>query len=495
MSTPRLWIRCYSWTWMDHLKRNLSTPGAMRPGDNGIAGFWIHESFAQGVNTARLQSAIQSCRALGFIANPGLVWHMGSDIADPSRRWEAWLDRMAWWRRAGATAQMLAMQDSRCPMTSCDVEMYNSSGDKMPPIAQLFNVALAAASIEPILAGQNIAFCPGVVQYPQTIAMTWMLRRLTAMGEENFNLARKVDDPVRLADAITQIVDLSRAWKRLGISYSPGVDQDLVRDWAAPVRAALATALVDDVWVFLDVSKDDALQFGTESWRERPHEPPTPPDPAAMGLMAFDVNIRAITVGDGPCTILYPVVGSIAPTFLASVATQLVEETLPVPRKFLRFDPAVAGQGFRANLGRQLSADYTLYFVGVPPQPFGGNDGTGWQLGPFRFSAQQSPSARWLWGGAFVPATTGKRHVIVCEQRAGGLLKILIDGVEVGSAQGVACQPDGTMAIGNVDAMNSRACKMDLERLTVFEGVDRSKSQWLSRQYCDWYGIEWRGGE
>lgn len=495
MST-RLWVRCYSWTWLDHLKANFSGPGAMKLGDNGIAGFWIHESFDPAVNMSRLHDAIMSCRSLGFIANPGLVWHMGSDFLDKSQRWKSWLIRIDWFRRAGATVQMRELQDSRMPLTSCDIEMYDSVGDKMPPIGQLWDVLAAADVVEPILAGQRIAFCPGFIQYPQNVALTWLLRRMIAMGEETFDLAYQVDNPARLTESVLQIITLARDWQRIGHVYMPCADENLARDWASPVRAALARALVDDAWLFLDASHDDAMQFGTKQWRERLREPSLPPDPAAMGQMAFDLNANDLPL-ISPCFSFAPTPGSIAPTFTANDPCRVT--TISVEKQVLRFDPTAKRpdgtsmiQGFRASFSRQLSADYTLYYVGVPPQGLGGNDGTGWQLGPYRFTVNQTP--KWLWGYVASPATNGQRHVICCEQHANGLFKILLDGVEVGSAQSSVAQPDGTMAIGNIDAMNSRPCKMDLERLTVFEGVDRVKSLALSRAYCDWYGIPWRGG-
>jgi hypothetical protein len=272
------------------------------------------------------------------------------------------------------------------------------------------------------------------------------------------------------------------------MAYMPCADQDLLRDWAEPVRERMTAEYIDDAWIFLD-AVDDFAQFGTKGWRERPQEPAKAPDPAAMGLMAFDLEAAREPVG--PCTWFVPGAGTISPQFNATVPAQVIEES---GRRILRFN-AVLGQGFRSNLGRQLSADYTILFVGTPPQWRGGNDGTGWQLGPYRFTVSQSPSPRWNWGGAWCPATEGKRHVVVCEQKANGQLRILLDGVEVGVGAGAAIQPDGTMGIGNVDAMNSRPVKMDLERLVVVEGVDRAKSMAASRAYCDWHGIEWRAEE
>jgi hypothetical protein len=457
----------------------------------GLVGFDIHERF-QDYNRPRQMAALQTCRAAGFVARPGLIWNIASHVANPYAKWLEWTNHVAWASRSELLGKIAELQDPKSPGISIDFEMYGSLGDKCPPLSRVFEVYCACESLQAVAGTKRIYAYPAVPQFPQNVAIEKRLRDIVWEGQNQFNLARKIDDPVALQRDLDEIVTEGRIYQQWGDGFAPGIDQDLLRDWAIPVQDELARRLIENAWIFLDLSQDDALQFGTVEWRTRPREPIAPPDPAWMGLMAFDVDVSKFAIG--PCVAFAPSAGSTAPVFNATVLANVVEEYAPILRRFLRFD-GTQGQGFRAGFSRQLSNNYTLAFVGRLPD-WRANDGTGWQLGPFRLYVSQSPSARWNWGATWA-AADNDRHVVVCEQSvSAGKTKrsILIDGVLAGTSELTPeAQPDGTMCIGNTDGMTSRPCRTELERLTVWEGVDRAKSLDIAKRYCAWHQVRWRG--
>lgn len=488
----RIWQRCHTHEW-NAWRTNFVGSGWTPANGCPITGFVICESFPN-VDIPRLTLAIQTCRGLGFAAKPGIVWHIGSEEPDRYNRYLQWLNRMAWFRRAGVAASMLPLQDPLYKGIYIDLELYDSAGQEHCPWERYEYGWYATQPLVNTLGGEQVTatqFLPGAAQ---NTVFGQRIRNTTWIEENYWNLSEKSGVP--LADEISQMQRTAQMMRDQGRGWMPECTQSISRDYAEPVRQALAAGGIDDVFAWNDGTQKDVSLMGTADWRTRPQEPPDPPDPAAMGLMALDCDFANVPVG--PCTSFVAVPGSVSPTFLATNAAHVIDEYAPIRRKFLRFNESIPRQGFRANLGRQLSADYTLAFVGIPPSWRYGNDGTGWQLGPQRFTALQkpvSPTARWQWGECVLPADENTRHVIVCEQQAIGQMFVLIDGVPVAAVVTSAIQPDGTMSLGNNDSMTSRPAKMDMERITVFEGVTRAKSLALSRAYCEWYGIRWRGVE
>lgn len=488
----RVWQRCYASQWLNTFANNFRQSGwtPSNP-DSGcpVFGFVMIESYPN-VDLGRLARAMASCRAMGFRCIPGMVWNIGSGEPDPAKKWQRWTDRIEWAKRASVASRMIPLMDQTYRGIYLDLEMYDSVGQEHALWSDYMKCWYAQDAVESLLPVRLIAtqYCEA---FPENTAFDRRCRDLVWIEEAYWNTPQKEGAALQ-EDLFQMSRTKTMLWAR-NRGYWPQTTQDIARGYADTVRGEIMiTAGVNDVFAWNDGSAADFSQFGTTAWHERPKEPPAPPDPAAYGQMAFDLDAAALTVG--PNTVAPTTHGSVSPTFVASVPALVVQTFEPSGRKYLQFD-GTQGQGYRASMGRQLSADYTLFFVGVPPSWRRSNDGTGWMIGPYRFYATQSPSARWQWGGVWIPADEGARHVICCEQVSDGALALLIDGVQVSVAFAGQIPTDGTMAIGNVDSMTGRPVRMELDRLTVYEGVDRLKSVELSRAYCRWYGIEWRGAD
>lgn len=482
---PRIWMRVYSWTWLNTLYNNFKNSGWIPNSANPtnrcpITGFFVHEAFPN-VDMTRLKTAIDSVRSLGFIANPGLIWHIGANEPDPTKKYLQWTNRMAWAARCSKVKEMVPLQDPQFPGVSLDLELYDSVGQEAALWSDFEKVYYACDAAD-MINNVNLIITQYVEQFPQNRAFAYRLKKITWIEEAYWNLPWK--EGQILADEMTAIQKTKAMLKDIGRDHMPQTVQSIARDYALPVRNALANAGITDVFSWLDATDDDVNMLGTVAWRTRPKEPKLPPDPSKMGQMVFDLDVSKLPVGD--ILDITPIAGSVAPVFTAQVPATVVGATA-TRKAYLNFDK-IQGQGYRTAFSRQISPDFTLIFAGLLPSPKLSNDGTAWQLGFCRFYASQAPSARWNWFG-FCPVVEGERCVMVCEQTVNGYA-ILINGVQI--ASGIPPKPnvpDGTMTIGNLDNMTSRPCKMELERITLFEGVDRNKSIELSRQYCQWHGI------
>ncbi len=481
--SPRIWLRVYSWAWLNTLYNNFKTSGWIpNSGNPGmrcpIAGFLVHEAFPN-VDMARLKTAIDSVRSLGFIAKPGLVWHIGANEPDPTKKWLQWTNRMAWAARCTKVKEMATLQDPSFPGIALDLELYDSVGQESALWSDFEKVYYACDAAD-MLSNTNLIITQYIESFPQNRAFAYRLKNITWIEEAYWGLPWKEDQAV--LDEMTAMQKTKYMLKDVGRGYMPQTVQSICRDYAAPIRNELSNAGIDDVFSWIDSTEDDVNMIGTIAWKTRPKQPKVPPDPSKMGQMVFDLDASKLPVGS--CT-SFSVDGSVPTTFTALVPANVVADT--TRKAYLDFDKT-QGQGFRTAFSRQISADYTLVFAGLLPSPKLSNDGTAWHFGSYRFYASQAPSARWNWFG-FCPVVEGERCVIVCEQTVNNY-SILINGVQIASGPTPKPNvPDGTMTIGNIDSMTSRPCKMELERLTLFEGVNRDKSIELSRQYCQWYGI------